>query len=57
MRVHFLEPLGDVLHFLTGQEEIDAACESLYEQMKVFGPKVPKLMILPIYSTPPSEVS
>jgi ATP-dependent RNA helicase DHX8/PRP22 len=27
---------GDVLLFLTGQEEIDTACQILYERMKVF---------------------
>ncbi|TCD63346.1 DEAH-box ATP-dependent RNA helicase prp22 [Steccherinum ochraceum] len=56
MQIHLSEPPGDVLLFLTGQEEIDTACEILYERMKALGPKVPELMILPIYSALPSEV-
>ncbi|KAJ7200850.1 P-loop containing nucleoside triphosphate hydrolase protein [Mycena pura] len=41
---------------VTGQEEIDTACEILFERMKALGPKVPELIILPIYSALPSEV-
>ena len=47
---------GDVLLFLTGQEEIDSACEILYERMKALGPEVPELIILPVYSALPSEM-
>jgi ATP-dependent RNA helicase DHX8/PRP22 len=47
---------GDVLLFLTGQEEIDSACEILYERMKAMGPEVPDLIILPVYSALPSEM-
>ncbi|EGN96603.1 hypothetical protein SERLA73DRAFT_111238 [Serpula lacrymans var. lacrymans S7.3] len=56
MQIHLSEPPGDILLFLTGQEEIDTACEILYERMKALGPKVPDLLILPIYSALPSEV-
>ncbi len=42
--------------FLTGQEEIDTACEVLYERMKALGPEVPELIILPVYSALPSEM-
>lgn len=56
MQIHLSEPPGDILLFLTGQEEIDTACEILYERMKALGPKVPELLILPIYSALPSEV-
>lgn len=47
---------GDILLFLTGQEEIDSACEILYERMKALGPEVPDLIILPVYSALPSEM-
>ncbi|KAK8764648.1 hypothetical protein V5799_032742 [Amblyomma americanum] len=47
---------GDILLFLTGQEEIDTACEILYERMKSLGPDVPELIILPVYSALPSEM-
>ncbi|KAK7058518.1 DEAH-box ATP-dependent RNA helicase prp22 [Paramarasmius palmivorus] len=56
MQIHLSEPPGDILLFLTGQEEIDTACEILFERMKALGPKVPELLILPIYSALPSEV-
>ncbi|CDO73426.1 hypothetical protein BN946_scf185013.g60 [Trametes cinnabarina] len=56
MQIHLSEPPGDILLFLTGQEEIDTACEIMYERMKALGPKVPELIILPIYSALPSEV-
>lgn len=47
--------LGDILVFLTGQEEIDTACEILFERVKSLGPEVPELIILPVYSALPSE--
>jgi ATP-dependent RNA helicase DHX8/PRP22 len=56
MQIHLTEPPGDVLLFLTGQEEIDSACEILYERMKALGPEVPDLIILPVYSALPSEM-
>ena len=56
MQIHLSEPPGDILLFLTGQEEIDTTCEILFERMKALGPKVPELIILPIYSALPSEV-
>jgi hypothetical protein len=56
MQIHLSEPPGDILLFLTGQEEIDTACEVLYERMKALGPQVPDLLILPIYSALPSEM-
>ncbi|XP_048518718.1 ATP-dependent RNA helicase DHX8 [Dendroctonus ponderosae] len=56
MQIHLREPPGDILLFLTGQEEIDTACEILYERMKSLGPEVPELIILPVYSALPSEM-
>jgi ATP-dependent RNA helicase DHX8/PRP22 len=56
MQIYLSEPLGNVLLFLTGQEEIDTSCEILFECIKALGPKVPELIILPIYSALPSEV-
>ncbi|EEH22573.1 hypothetical protein PABG_04784 [Paracoccidioides brasiliensis Pb03] len=56
MQIHLTEPAGDILLFLTGQEEIDTACEILYERMKALGPSVPELIILPVYSALPSEM-
>ena len=56
MQIHLNEPPGDILLFLTGQEEIDTACEVLYERMKSMGSEVPELIILPVYSALPSEM-
>jgi ATP-dependent RNA helicase DHX8/PRP22 len=56
MQIHLSEPMGDILLFLTGQEEIDTACEILYERMKALGAGVPELIILPVYSALPSEM-
>ncbi|PKS09134.1 hypothetical protein jhhlp_003748 [Lomentospora prolificans] len=56
MQIHLTEPKGDILLFLTGQEEIDTSCEILYERMKALGPDVPELIILPVYSALPSEI-
>lgn len=56
MQIHLTEPPGDILLFLTGQEEIDTASEILFERMKALGPMVPELIILPVYSALPSEM-
>jgi ATP-dependent RNA helicase DHX8/PRP22 len=56
MQIHLSEPPGDILVFLTGQEEIDTSAEILYERMKQLGPSVPELIILPVYSALPSEM-
>eukprot|EP01104_Vermistella_antarctica_P011829 TRINITY_DN3342_c0_g1_i1.p1 TRINITY_DN3342_c0_g1~~TRINITY_DN3342_c0_g1_i1.p1 ORF type:complete len:1157 (+),score=290.43 TRINITY_DN3342_c0_g1_i1:229-3699(+) len=56
MQIHLSEPAGDILVFLTGQEEIDTACQILFERMKSLGPQVPDLIILPVYSALPSEM-
>ncbi|GJX91829.1 probable pre-mRNA-splicing factor ATP-dependent RNA helicase DEAH5 [Tanacetum coccineum] len=54
--IHLTEPEGDILVFLTGQEEIDHACQCLFERMKGLGKNVPELIILPVYSALPSEM-
>ena len=56
LQIHLMEPAGDILLFLTGQEEIDTACEVLYERVKALGPQVPELLILPVYAALPSEM-
>lgn len=56
MQIHLTEPEGDILLFLTGQEEIDTAAQILFERMKSLGSAVPELVILPVYSALPSEM-
>jgi ATP-dependent RNA helicase DHX8/PRP22 len=56
MQIHLNEPPGDILLFLTGQEEIDSACEILYERVKALGKEVPSLLVLPVYSAMPGDL-
>ncbi|KAH7103318.1 P-loop containing nucleoside triphosphate hydrolase protein [Auriculariales sp. MPI-PUGE-AT-0066] len=56
MQIHLSVPPGDILLFLTGKEEIETACEVLFERMGALGAQVPELMILPVYSALPSEM-
>ena len=56
MEIHINEPDGDILVFLTGQEEIDTCCEILYERVKTLEGTIPELIILPVYSALPSEI-
>lgn len=56
MQIHLSEPAGDILVFLTGQEEIDTCAEILYTRMKALGELAPELIILPVYGALPSEM-
>lgn len=56
MQIHLSEPAGDVLVFLTGQDEIDTCAEILYSRMKALGDLAPELIILPVYGALPSEM-
>eukprot|EP00906_Rhabdomonas_costata_P005782 RCo008591 len=54
-QIHLNEPPGDILIFLTGQEEIEECSETIRERMRGMGSKMVELIVLPIYSTLPSE--
>ena len=57
MQIHLTQGPGDILLFLTGQEEIDTACQVLHERMiKLSDLKPPPLIPLPVYSALPSEM-
>lgn len=56
MQIHLSEPAGDILVFLTGQEEIDVCCETLYNRMQALGDLAPELVVLPVYSSLPAEM-
>ena len=58
MRIHLEEPPGDVLVFLTGQEEIEHACDRLFEAAEdvdyshdVHYNEVEAMLILPLYGS------
>ncbi|KAK4305688.1 hypothetical protein Pmani_022431 [Petrolisthes manimaculis] len=56
LQIHITQHLGDVLVFLTGQEEIEACQEILTERIKGLGSKIRELLILPIYANLPSDM-
>ena len=56
LQIHVTQPLGDVLVFLTGQEEIETAQELLIERSRKFGSKIAELLIVPIYANLPSDM-
>ena len=47
---HGSHPPGDILIFMTGQEDIEATCFVLADRIRAIGEGVPPLVILPIYS-------
>lgn len=55
-QIHTTQPRGDILVFLTGQDEIDAAAENLQETCRKLGNKVGEMIIAPIYANLPSEL-
>ncbi|KAI6114152.1 pre-mRNA splicing factor [Pisolithus sp. B1] len=55
-QIHTTQPKGDILVFLTGQDEIEAAHESLQETARTLGNKIAELIICPIYSNLPSDM-
>ncbi|XP_063055878.1 pre-mRNA-splicing factor ATP-dependent RNA helicase DHX16 [Engraulis encrasicolus] len=56
LQIHVTQPAGDVLVFLTGQEEIEACCELLQDRCRRLGSKISELMVLPIYANLPSDM-
>ncbi|EZG82239.1 putative ATP-dependent RNA helicase [Gregarina niphandrodes] len=57
MQIHLTEPAGDILVFLTGQEEIESACAALHNRMEALADQdPPPLIILPVYASLPSEM-
>ncbi|KAJ7164640.1 pre-mRNA splicing factor [Mycena crocata] len=55
-QIHTTQPKGDILVFLTGQEEIEACHENLQETSRALGNKIAELIICPIYANLPSEM-
>ncbi|XP_041843981.1 pre-mRNA-splicing factor ATP-dependent RNA helicase DHX16 [Melanotaenia boesemani] len=56
LQIHVTQPPGDILVFLTGQEEIEACCELLQERCRRLGSKIAELLVLPIYANLPSDM-
>lgn len=56
MQVHAEEPPGDVLVFLTGQEEIENAQAMLADHAKALPSTAPALVVVALYAAMPPEV-
>ena len=57
LQIHVTQPVpGDILVFLTGQEEIETAVEILNQRTRGLGSRIRELTICPIYSTLPSDM-
>ncbi|KAL6520539.1 hypothetical protein OROMI_032301 [Orobanche minor] len=58
LTIHITSAPGDILIFMTGQDEIEATCYALSERMEQHTAKkeIPKLLILPIYSQLPADL-
>ncbi|XP_018416161.1 PREDICTED: putative pre-mRNA-splicing factor ATP-dependent RNA helicase DHX16 isoform X1 [Nanorana parkeri] len=56
LQIHVTQPTGDILVFLTGQEEIEACVEMLQERCRRLGNKIAEMLILPIYANLPSDM-
>lgn len=54
LAIHVSQGPGDILVFMTGQEDIEATCELVDERLNLLNDP-PKLSILPIYSQMPAE--
>eukprot|EP00392_Amoebophrya_sp_AT5.2_P006907 g6919.t1 len=62
LQIHVTQERGDILIFMTGQEDIDATCTLLADRLSEISGgdneknKCPPLQILPVYSTMPSDL-
>lgn len=55
MQIHLSHPQGDILVFMTGQEDIEATCYVLADRMGKLDGAMP-LMVLPMYSQLPADL-
>lgn len=55
-QIHTTQGKGDILVFLTGQDEIEAAEQQLTETARKLGNRVKELIVCPIYANLPSDL-
>lgn len=55
LSIHVSQGQGDILVFMTGQEDIECTCELVQERLNALNDP-PKLSILPIYSQMPADL-
>jgi pre-mRNA-splicing factor ATP-dependent RNA helicase DHX38/PRP16 len=56
LQIHFNSAPGDILIFMTGQEDIEGTCSVLAEKMGSLGDNTPPLLVLPMYSQLPADL-
>jgi len=55
LAIHVSQGAGDILVFMTGQEDIEVTCELIEERLQQLNDP-PKLLVLPIYSQMPADL-
>ncbi|KDD71897.1 hypothetical protein H632_c4208p0, partial [Helicosporidium sp. ATCC 50920] len=56
VQIHAAEPEGDVLVFLTGEEEIEDACRKISNEVEQLGETAGPVTVFPLYSSlPPAQ--
>jgi hypothetical protein len=55
LTIHLSHPAGDILIFMTGQEDIETTCEVLADRVSELE-GVPPLLVLPMYSQLPADL-
>ncbi|CAL1357892.1 unnamed protein product [Linum trigynum] len=56
LHIHVTQQPGDILVFLTGQEDIETVEEMLREKVKHYGSKMGELIIHPLFANLPTEL-
>lgn len=56
LQIHLTQPLGDILVFLPGQQEIEEVQEELQNRLRNRGKEMRELIVLPVYATLPSDM-
>jgi pre-mRNA-splicing factor ATP-dependent RNA helicase DHX38/PRP16 len=55
LAIHVSQGSGDILVFMTGQEDIEVTCDLIEERLRLLVDP-PKLLVLPIYSQMPADL-
>ncbi len=55
LSIHLSHPKGDILVFMTGQEDIEVTCQVIQERLGQID-DAPPLLVLPIYSQMPADL-
>lgn len=56
LQIHSIEPPGDILVFLTGEDEIEEACNKIQDGIESFDKRSPPARILPLYASLPPQL-